>query len=414
MAATIHTITGKTILDSRGNPTLCVEVECDDGSTGSFSVPSGASTGAHEAHELRDNDTHHGSVIRALSHLEKDIALELIGYDVTDQAGIDKRLIELDGTPNKEHLGGNTLIGVSIACAKAAAASEGKEVWEYLHETYWCESKPAFPRLYANLINGGKHTEGTDLAFQEYHVVPKTDDPVAASKLIKKIQDRLDEVVMEQFGKVKKGDEGGYALPMRDVETPLQLLNDVAQYLNVRDKIDFALDVAASSFYKEETYLVGGVEYDEAMLVTLYENLTHHYGLLSIEDPFHEEAFDSFAELKERIPHTILVGDDLTTTNTERLSRAIASKSIGAIIIKPNQIGTLTETIETMKLAHQNDIKCIVSHRSGETMDTFISDLAYASAAFGLKLGARGPKEREAKYDRLRAIKGGGLFGLHL
>lgn len=404
MPATIQRITGKTILDSRGNPTLLVEVVCSDGSTGSFAVPSGASTGVHEAHELRDDDTHHGSVTRALSHLEKDIALELIGHSVADQEEIDRRLIELDGTKNKEHLGGNTLIGVSIACAKAAAASDGKALWEYLHAAYFSDRAPAFPRLYANLINGGKHVQATDLAFQEYHIVPKTTDPIEASELIQKIQKRLDDIVTERFGTVKKGDEGGYALPIPDVEVPLQLLNDVAHSLGVRDKIDLALDAAASSFYKEGAYLIGGVEHDEAMLVSLYENLARQHGLLSIEDPFHEEEFDSFAALGEKIPHTLVVGDDLTTTNKGRLSMAIAAKSISAIIIKPNQIGTLTETVETMKLASEHDIKCIVSHRSGETMDAFISDLAYASASYGLKLGARGPKEREAKYERLMEL----------
>lgn len=404
MPATIKSILGTTVLDSRGNPTLSVEVECSDGSKGVFSVPSGASTGAHEAHELRDNETHHGSVVRALTHLEKDIAPRLVGCGVTDQEGIDKLLIEIDGTPNKERFGGNTLIGVSIACAKAAAASEKQEVWSYLNGKYFSDTQPAFPRLYANLVNGGKHVIGTDLAFQEYLVVPKTDNITEASHIIQEMQDRLDVVVTEQFGKVKKGDEGGCALPMRDVETPLQLLNDVAHYLNLRERVDFALDVAASSFYKEGTYLIGKVEYEEASLVTLIENLVHHYGLLSVEDPFNEESFESFAELKERLPQTLFVGDDLTTTNKERLAMAIASKSIGAIIIKPNQIGTLTETIETMKLARENGIKCIVSHRSGETMDTFIADLAYASAAFGIKLGAHGPKEREAKYKRLKEI----------
>lgn len=404
MSATIKHIIGTTILDSRGNPTLSIEVECSDGSKGAFSVPSGASTGAHEAHELRDNETHHGSVIRALTHLEKDIAPQLVGFDVTDQEKIDRFLISLDGTPNKEHFGGNTLIGISIACIKAAAASEKQELWKYLNMNYFADRKPAFPRLYANLINGGKHVIGTDLAFQEYLVVPKTDNVAEASHIVREIQDRLDVVVTEQFGKVKKGDEGGYALPMRDVETPLQLLNDVLHYLKLRDRVDFALDVAASSFYKEGNYLIGGVEYDEAGLVSLIENLAHQYGFLSIEDPFNEESFESFAELRERLPHILFVGDDLTTTNKERLATAISSKSISAIIIKPNQIGTLTETIETMKLAHDNDIKCIVSHRSGETMDTFIADLAYASAAFGIKLGAHGPKEREAKYERLKEI----------
>ncbi len=403
---TISCIIGKTVFDSRKVPTLSVTVEGSDGSRGTFSVPSGASKGAHEAHELRDNDTPHGGVIRALDLLETEIAPALIGKKLLAQEEIDELLISLDGTSNKEHLGGNTLIGVSIAVAKAAAASQKKEVWQYLHDTYWNNQKPAFPRLYANLINGGKHAE-TALAFQEYHVVPKTTNMKEASALVASIQEKLGRNIEKKFGHVNTGDEGGYALPVTDVEEPLALLQEAVVSLGVEDNVEFALDVAASSFFDTDknTYVIDGIEYGIADLESLYEKLSTSYKLLSLEDPFSENDFASFAKLSNHLGGVLCVGDDLTTTNKERLLRAASERSVNALIIKPNQIGTLTETIATMKCAEQSGIKCIVSHRSGETCDDFIADLAYASSVFGIKLGAHGPKEREAKYSRLLTIE---------
>lgn len=400
---TIDTIAGKQISDSRGNPTLSVEVRLSDGSKGVFDVPSGASTGVHEAHELRDDGTPQGGVARALELIENEVTALLQGANPFDQAEIDRKLIECDGTSAKDRLGGNTLIGVSIACAKAAAASRGVEVWEYLHASFFDQVPPSFPRLYANLINGGKHAS-TGLAFQEYHVVPKTQNIEEASALIADIQEKLGTIVAERFGTVARGDEGGYALPVEDVRIPLALLDEAARAIGVRDAVDMALDVAASSFWNGERYVVGGAVYDEASMIELFKTLSASGGMLSIEDPFHEEAFDSFAHLRAGLPGVLVVGDDLTTTSDERLEKALEQGSVDALIIKPNQIGTLTETIETMKLARERGIRCIVSHRSGETLDAFIADLAYASGAFGIKLGARGPSEREAKYARLLAI----------
>jgi enolase len=406
MSVTIFSVQGRSITDSRGIPTLSVTVKGIDGSTGTFDVPSGASTGIHEAHELRDDGTSHGGVQHALALLETEIAPALIGKDLLAQEEIDTLLITLDGTPTKERLGGNTLIGVSIALAKAAAASANKELWQHLHDSYFSEGETAFPRLYANLINGGKHAS-TALAFQEYHVVPKTTDMQEASSLIARVQESLGAKIAEHYAEVNMGDEGGYALPTADITKPLALLEETTEELGVRDQVDFALDVAASSFFDVTSgkYMIVDMPYDAPALTHVYENLSTAYGLLSIEDPFAEEDFAAFASLKGRVGATFLVGDDLTTTSRERLAQAIEMKSIDAIIIKPNQIGTLTETIGTMKLARKNGIKCIISHRSGETLDTFIADLAYASGAFGIKLGAHGPAEREAKYARLLTIE---------
>lgn len=405
MTVTISSIKGEEITDSRGTPTLSVTVTGSDGSSGTFAVPSGASTGIHEAYELRDDRTAKGGVKNALAILEKEIVPELVGKDLYVQADIDETLIKLDGSPNKKRLGGNTIIGVSIAASKAAAVSQGKEVWDYLHDTYFNNRNVGAPRIYANLINGGKHAE-TKLAFQEYHIVPKTTNMEEASSLIALVQDRLGADITREFGPVRRGDEGGFALPSLDIEKPLLLFRNVVHELGVQDKVDFALDVAASSFYDpaKRVYSAGGTTYNDASLTDLYAHYCEKYNLVSIEDPFHEEDFASFASLHVRAPDMLRVGDDLTTTNKERLLRAINEKSIDAIIIKPNQIGTVTEMVETMALAHENGIRCIISHRSGETLDDFIADLAYGSGAFGIKIGAHGPAEREAKYARLIAI----------
>jgi len=406
MSVIIASITGEIIKDSRGLPTLSITVIGSDGSTGTFAVPSGASTGIHEAYELRDDETGRGNVTLALACLNEEIAPALFGKNIFAQQEIDDFLRKLDGTPNKKRLGGNTLIGVSIALVKAAAKASGKEVWQYLHDTYFTDNAPAFPRLYLNVINGGKHAS-TKLAFQEYHIVPKTTVMSDALALATQIQDVLHETIAKKFGEIPIGDEGGYALPLTDVEEPLSLLDEVTTKIGVREKVDFALDVAASSFFNADTgqYIVNGMPCDAYTMNALYENLVTTYKLLSIEDPFNEEDFSSFASLPQHVGTMVRVGDDLTTTNKDRLLKAIESKSIDAIIIKPNQIGTFTETIETMKCAREHGVRCIVSHRSGETLDDFISDLAYASASFGIKAGARGPKEREVKYERLLAIE---------
>lgn len=406
MSVTITSLRGESITDSRNVPTLLVTVLASDGSIGTFAVPSGASTGIHEAHELRDDATSHGGVTHACELIATEISQALIGKDIFAQRDIDDTLRALDGTETKSRLGGNTLIGVSIAVAKTAAKASEKEVWQYLHDTYFPTRIAGFPRLYANLINGGKHAT-TPLAFQEYHVVPKVTSVTEAAALVSRIQEKLLEVSKSRFDSVVTGDEGGYALPLTDVRAPLALLEEVTQMLNIRDQVDFALDVASSSFYNEEhnTYHVGDADLDVTHMMHMYSELVRDFKLLSIEDPFAEEDFASFTALSSAIGNVMRVGDDLTTTSKERLTRAVTEKSVEALIIKPNQIGTLTETIETMQYAYEHDVKCIVSHRSGETLDDFIADLSYASGAFGIKLGARGPVEREAKYARLLAIE---------
>lgn len=400
----ITKIIAEEILDSRNNPTLKVTVHVDDISD-SFSVPSGASTGIHEAHELRDAD---GKGVKdAVMKVNNLIAGALVGKDVLNQKEIDQIMIDLDGTPNKDNLGGNSTIGVSIACAKVAAKVSGQEVFEYLRTLSNIKSSRKTPYLYMNLINGGKHAKN-DLAFQEYHVVPDTEDVSEAFEIGVKIQHTLKEILIKELGEesVILGDEGGFAPKLSDIRKPLEYLAEAIKQNYLLGKVRLALDVAASSFYENGIYKVDGKNISKEELMHLYYSLVKEFNLLSIEDSFDEEDFDSFRNLKEDSKGLIVMGDDLTVTNKVLLQKAIVEKSINAMIIKPNQIGTLTETLETMKLARENNIELIVSHRSGETDDNFIADLAYAFGTFGLKSGAPEKSERKVKYDRLKEIAG--------
>jgi enolase len=407
---TITKIEAEEIKDSRGNPTIKVIVHSGELS-GSFSVPAGASTGAHEAHELRDED---GKGVKdAIFKVNNLIAGALIGRDPLNQKEIDKTMIELDGTSNKDNLGGNSMIGVSVACAKLGAKISNAKVFEYLRTLQSdsgqasAEIKPSrkVPYLYMNLINGGKHAKN-DLAFQEYHIVPITEDVPEAIAIGINVQNSLREIIKKELGEnsLILGDEGGFALKTSDVRKPLQFLSKALKENNLEGKVRLALDVAASSFYLNGKYIVDGKEINKEQLMGIYDSLIKEFNLLSIEDPFEEEEFESFRKLKENHKNLIVVGDDLTVTNKLRLKKAIEKGSVNAIIIKPNQIGTLTETLETMKVARENDIEIIISHRSGETDDDFIADLAYAFGCFGLKSGSPLKTERMVKYHRLIEI----------
>jgi len=398
----ITDIKAEEILDSRKNPTLKISVYVGD-IVNSFSVPSGASTGTYEAYELRDETAGKSGVEKAISQVEQIIKPALIGIDVHDQSKIDSIMIEIDGTPQKKVLGGNSMIGVSIACAKTASLVDRIPVYEYLRTLSDIRPSRINPWLYFNLINGGKHAKSR-LAFQEYHIVPQEVTISQNVKICEHIQSALDEIISEKYGQLPtKGDEGGIALDVEDVILPLKLLQESIQKCGYTDKILLALDVAASSFYDKNTklYTFANKQFTSSELTEIYIKITNEFPIISIEDPFDEEDFEAFHNLKKILLQTIIIGDDLTVTNKDRLKEAVKQKSINGIIIKPNQIGTLTETLETMHYARLHDIECIVSHRSGETMDDFIADLAYAFGCFGIKSGALGPKERNAKYERL-------------
>jgi len=401
----ITNILAEQILDSRNNPTLKVSVHVGD-IVGIFEVPSGASTGKYEACELRDGESGKSGVLNAVKKINSSIKKALVGQDVDDQKNIDQIMIELDGTEQKTNLGGNSLIGVSIACAKTAAKVLGIEVYEYLRTLESMEPSRKEPFLYFNLINGGKHAK-TKLAFQEFHIVPQVETSKESVEMSRNIQNRLNEIIKSDFpGPTTRGDEGGLALDVEDIYTPLNLMKHVVQELGYEGKVKFALDVAASSFFnhEEKVYDLMGKKFSADDMISLYEDICGKFEMVSIEDPLDEEDFDGFTKLQERLGGVKLIGDDLTVTNVKRLQKAIDNKSIKGIIIKPNQIGTLSETIATMKLARGNSIDCIVSHRSGETMDDFIGDLSCAFGCFGIKAGALGPRERNVKYERIIKI----------
>lgn len=426
----IDKITACEIFDSRKKPTLEVTVSAG-GHRASFAVPSGASTGAHEAHELRDSDASYmggNGVNNAIENVNDKIAEALIGTDVTDQKAIDRILCDLDGTANKDHLGGNATIGVSIACAKVAAKTKNLETFEYIRELTGSKNVPTeneaakAPLLFINLINGGKHAD-SGLSFQEYQIVPQTTDVTTALDMAEKIQKAVGELLLSKYAQknLTLGDEGGFAPHLDSSLRPLEILTEAIDSCGLSDSVLLGLDIAATSFFQSEmnSYLVDGEKISTDEMARKYQKIISDFKIFSIEDPFQEEDFDSFSALlkaenhavanlettnKNNTPACLIIGDDLTVTNPLRLKRAIDEKSVNALIIKPNQIGTLSETLDTIRLAHENNIKCIVSHRSGDTVDDFIADLAYGARCFGLKAGEPHQKERMVKYDRLKKI----------
>ena len=373
---TITDIRATTIPDSRGKPTLAVTVIAGN-AQGTFSDPSGASTGSHEARELRDQD---GGEQIEITHVEQDIKPALLGMDVADQSGIDAKMIELDGTPDKSRLGGNALIGVSVAAAKAAASARGMQTFEHLRTLADITPSRRVPLLYMNYINGGKHAR-SPLSFQEHLIVPDTESVTESLSMARDIGAQLEKLISEKYGAdtlATMGDEGGYVIPENHPSTPFELLVNA----------------------------VGGEQCSAERLAELHEYLAAHFPLLSIEDPFEEGSLEDFARLQKKLPIRI-VGDDLTVTSAARIREAARAGAIRAVIIKPNQVGTLTETLEAMRAARENNIDCIVSHRSGETMDDFVADLAYAFGCFGLKSGA--PRKPELSWlhaHRLSLVSG--------
>lgn len=400
--ARITNIRAEEIRDSRDNPTLQVFVAVADVEK-SFAVPSGASTGSAEAHELRDEN---GGMSLAIERITKEIAPALMGSDASNQRDIDERLLRLDGTAQKTHLGGNAMVGVSVACAKVAAASSGVQVFEHLRTLADIKPSRAVPFLYMNYINGGKHAK-SPLAFQEHMLVPHTESVRESLAVVAAVEKEIPNVLTEKYGASvagTMGDEGGYVIPETEPEVPFALLTDAIQRAGYDGRVHLATDVAASSFYHNGRYSIGGRNYSAQELDAVYAQLTATYGLISIEDPFAEDAMSDFARLQTTLPAVRIVGDDLTVTSSARIARAGVSGAIRAVIIKPNQIGTLSETLDAMQAARARDIDCIVSHRSGETMDDFIADLAFAFGVFGIKAGALRKAERRVKYERLEAI----------
>lgn len=412
--AKIKQIHAREILDSRGNPTVETTVILNDNAVGVASCPSGASVGTYEASELRDNDSKRYAglgVLKAVENIEKIIAPKLIGKEATNQSEIDSLMIQLDGTQNKAMLGANAMLSVSIAVVKAAAQSSVLPVFLYLRQFIKNnnETPLKIPTPMFNVINGGKHADfNTD--FQEFLIIPATSKSYSDSLIDAiSIYKSLKNVLKANNFSTLIGDEGGFAPSLASNVAVFDLLKQAIEAVNLRFGFDvfFGLDAAANSFYKDHSYILKdrSMPFSSSDLVSYYEELCKKYPLLYLEDPFAEDDWDGWTNIMAKLSgNTIVAGDDLTVTNPYRLQMAISKKSITAVIIKPNQIGTIIEALAVIAVAKHTGIKIIVSHRSGETNDDFIADFAVAVGADYLKFGPPVRGERVAKYNRLSQI----------
>lgn len=405
--ARIKTVTGREVLDSRGYPTVAAEVVLDDGSAATAMVPSGASTGSHEALELRDGGTRYNGkgVLKAVAHIGL-ISKHIAGMDAADIRLVDDTLIALDGTENKSKLGANALLAVSMAVLRAGAQSAGMELYEYLRACYGLTSKQyILPTPMLNIINGGKHAD-SGLDVQEFMIVPaKAKTFAQAMQWAAETYHVLKDLLKAQGQVIAVGDEGGFAPKIARHEDVLKTLVAACKKAK-HSSMSLAMDCAASEFYKKGKYHFEKKDRTAAQMGQLYADWCQKYPLVSIEDPLQEDDWAAWTELTARLGKKIrLVGDDLFVTNPQRLERGIAQKAANAILIKLNQIGTVSETMDVILQAHQAGYACIISHRSGETEDTFIADLAVATNAGAIKAGAPARAERTAKYNRLLQIE---------
>jgi enolase len=406
---TIKDIYAREILDSRGNPTVEVEVELDGGAIGSADVPSGASTGAHEAHELRDGDPKcylGKGVTRAVRNVIEVIGPALIGHDALAQAEIDRAMIELDGTEGKSRLGANAILGVSMAVARAAASQIGLPLWRYLGGA----QARVLPAPLMNVLNGGAHADN-GLEIQEFMIVPI--GPATFREALRAGVETFHalKALLKQRGLATAvGDEGGFAPRLERNEVALQLVLEAIDKAGYEPGADvaLALDAASSEFFdkSDKTYTFDKQKVDAKRLVEIYATLCDKYPIVSIEDGCAEDDWEGWKLLTETLGDRVqLVGDDLFVTNTRRLQRGIEEEIANSILIKVNQIGTVTETLEAVALARLNDYSTIISHRSGETEDTFIADLAVALGTGQIKTGSACRSERIAKYNQLLRIE---------
>ena len=394
------------VFDSRGNPTIETEIYLDDGSKASAIVPSGASTGTHEAFELRDfeNKNYLGkSVLKAIEKVNGEISKTLIGLSVEDQAKIDNTLIELDGTKQKKRLGANAILSVSLAASKVSAASKNLPLYKSLG------SGKTLPLPLMNVINGGAHANNS-LRIQEFMIRPdKANSFKESINICFLIIQKLKSLMGSKHLSTTVGDEGGFAPSLSNNEEAIEFILEAINQSGFRAGTDISvcLDVAANELFKDKKYAVNSSKFISSdKTIQYYLDLIKKYPIKSIEDPFFEDDWDAWINLMKLLNKDIqVVGDDLFVTNKERLIKGINSKAANTILIKPNQIGTLTETIEVINLAHKNDYKTIISHRSGDSEDTFIADLAVATNSSQIKTGSLARSERVAKYNRLLRIE---------
>ena len=404
--SSISDVRAREILDSRGNPTVEVEVTLDDDSVGRAAVPSGASTGAFEAVELRDGDERYlgKGVIKAVIAVEDEIMPAVIGFDATDQRFIDETMIALDGTPNKARLGANAILGVSMAVAKAAAQSSGLPLYRYIGGP----NAHVLPVPMMNIINGGAHAD-SDVDFQEFMIAPIGADSFHdALRMGAEVYHSLKSVLKSNGLSTGLGDEGGFAPNLPSNRVALELISEAITKAGFKlgSDVALAMDVAATEFFKDGSYHVEGTARSTEQMIELYAQLARDFPIVSIEDPLAEDDWDSWIHFTSVMGDQIqIVGDDHYVTNTERIAKGIELKSANALLVKVNQIGSLTETSAAVEMAHRAGFATMMSHRSGETEDTTIADLAVAFNCGQIKSGAPARSDRVAKYNQLLRIE---------
>jgi enolase len=406
----IEKIIAREILDSRGNPTIEVDVILESGIVGRAAVPSGASTGEFEAVELRDLDKRRyngNGVLNAVKNVNSIIAPELIGKDALDQVEIDRLLIKLDGTPNKKNLGANAILGVSIACAKASANYLDLPLYRYIGGV----NAKVLPVPMMNILNGGKHADN-NVDIQEFMIAPiKANSFHEAIRKGAEVFHALKKVLKEKKKATSVGDEGGFAPDLDSNEEALKVIVEAIEKAGYKpgEDIAIALDPAASSFFNDGAYILngeGGKKLDSEQIIQLYEDYCNKYPIISIEDGLDENDWDGFKKMTEKLGSKIqIVGDDIFVTNVERIKKGIANKTANSVLIKLNQIGTITETLDAIELAHKSHWTAVVSHRSGETADTTIAHLAVALNTGFIKTGSASRIDRIEKYNELMRIE---------
>ena len=417
----IEHVQGRQVFDSRGNPTVEVDVTLSDGSTGRAAVPSGASTGEHEALELRDGGSEYmgQGVLQAVANINGEIRQALAGKAAAEQRSVDDAMLELDGTDGKKRLGANAILGVSMAVARAAAASAGIPLYVHLGS----ETASRLPCPMMNIINGGEHADN-NVDVQEFMILPSGAESFThAMRMGSEIYHHLKKVLSSRSLSTAVGDEGGFAPNLGSNEEAVTIILEAVELAGYKpgDDVQISLDVAASEFFNKETgqyELTGeGRNLDADELIDFYAQLVDRYPIFSIEDPLDENDWEAWQKMTAALGDKIqLVGDDLFVTNITRLQRGIEEKSANAILIKLNQIGSVSETLDAINLARENGFKNLISHRSGETEDSFIADLAVATEAGLIKTGAPCRSDRVAKYNQLLRIEeklaGGAVYGI--
>jgi enolase len=406
-ACKIKSIKAREILDSKGNPTVEVDLITDSG-VFQASVPSGVSKGKYEAVELRDGGTRYGGkgVLNAVNNVNEIIAPKLLGKEVTKQKEIDESMRELDGTENKSKLGANAILAVSMATCRAGAKSENFPLWRYIAKISEIKN-PILPTPCLLSIEGGLHA-GNKLDFQEFMIAPEADSYKARLRKGVEVYHMLSSILKQKYGEsaTNVGVEGGFAAPLEKTEEALDLIMDAISCADYKNEIKIVLDVAASSFYKDDVYQFEGNILRRNQLLDFYQKILEKYPIESIEDPFSEEDSGGFKEMTERFgKNVVIIGDDLLVTNLERIKKALKEKLCNGLLLKLNQIGTVTEAIEAAKYAMKNGWRVMVSHRGGETSDSFLADLTVGIGCGWVKSGAPARGERVAKYNRLLEIE---------